>query len=67
MTDAFNFSAQQMDAMDALFAFCEAMNKGLSTNDLADVMRASIASGHDRLAIDLAMASHALRLALADH
>lgn len=51
----------QIAAMDALFAFSEAMTAGgLSIADLAAVMHKAIADGSDLLVIQLSMAILAL-------
>ena len=47
---------EAIDAMEALFAFSEAMSKGVTMQDLADVMTMAIKDGHDMLRIQLAMA-----------
>lgn len=55
-------SRHQIDAMDAIFAFSKAMSDGnLSTLDLREVMRQAIADGHEMLAVQIIMATEALR------
>lgn len=58
-----NHSPAAIDAMEALFDFAEAMEKGVTALELAEVMKDAIAGGHSRLAIGLVMAQFALRIA----
>ncbi len=55
-------SPAQIKAMDALFAFADAMSDGggLSTSDLIDVMELAIDGGWDMLSIQLTMAGMAV-------
>jgi hypothetical protein len=50
-----------IDAMEALFAFAEAMESEVSVGDLIDVMRMAIETGHDQFQICLAMALVAIK------
>jgi len=51
----------QIDAMDAVFAFSEAMTEGdLTILDLQNVIRLAVADGHEMLQIQIAMLSVAL-------
>ena len=58
-----NLNPNAIDAMDALFLFCKAMDKGVTTNDLTDVMMLAIEDGWDVMLIDLCMATSAMTLA----
>lgn len=51
------------DAMDALFAFSEAMDKGVTTADLIRVAGLAIEDGHDMLIVALVMATEAVKRA----
>lgn len=54
----------QIRAMEALLAFDKAMREGdLSIADLAQVIGAAVASGHDMMEIELSMAVHAVQAA----
>lgn len=56
-----NKTDYQADAMEAIFSFCEAMDKGkLSIDDLREVMKLAVASGWDRINICLSMATVAI-------
>jgi len=56
-------SEEQADAVAAIFDLCEAIQTGLSTEDLAKGLALSIESGHEQVEICLTMASAAVRLA----
>ena len=51
---------ETIEAMDAIFAFSAAMEKGVTTDDLIAVMKLAIDDGWDMLGIQLTMAVLAL-------
>lgn len=57
----FAVNGYAVDAMQALFAFCEAMDGDVSISDLREVMKLSIDDGHDQMMLMLSMAKIALR------
>lgn len=62
--DIHNFSSYQIDAMEACFKLCEAVNSGgLTANDLADVMVVAVDEGFDMAMIALTMTAKAMELA----
>ncbi len=50
-------------AMEAIFAFATAMDRGITTNDLADIMLFSVKHGWEKLQIMLSMALLAAEIA----
>ena len=53
-----------VEAIEAMFALCEAINKNeLTTAELAEGCRRAISDGHEMAQIDLVMMCEAVRLA----
>lgn len=50
------------EAIDAMFALCEAIHDGLTVNDLVEGCKLAIADGHDMAQIQLFMMSEAIRI-----
>lgn len=55
-------SEQQMETMEAIFTLCEAAS-GLSTNDIQEVVEASVEEGHIHMVIILTMCKFAVERA----
>jgi len=50
------------EAIEAMFALCQAIGDDVSVNDLAEGCKLAIADGHDMAQIQLFMMSEAIRI-----
>lgn len=64
-TDVPQFRDHQIEAMEHLFAFCDAVHNGnLTGSELTEIILAAVEEGHEMMQICVVMAQFALREAL---